>query len=414
MKPRARINLSRLRKNLKDLSRFGRGASGGITRESFSEDDRQAKKWLIDLIREAGLHARMDEAGNVFGRLGPEGPAVLTGSHLDTVPEGGMFDGALGVLAALECLQIIHEQRLPHKYPLEMVAFSDEEGAYHSFLGSRALTGSINAEELARAKNMRGVALREAVAQSGLDIEKFSAARRDPREIRAYLELHIEQGPQLEIDQVPIGIVRSIVGIESYWMTFVGESNHAGTTPLPMRRDALLGAAEFCLRVNDRIRSDSSGVVTIGDSIVSPGAFNVVPREARLALEFRDASSDRLKEMGNEIMEIGHDVARKRDLTFMARRVSWEAPVLLSQRVQSVLKEEADTLGYPYRLMDSGAGHDAQILAQKSEVGMVFIPSLGGKSHCPQERSGWEDVEKGAQLLLRSLLRLTNEDQATR
>jgi N-carbamoyl-L-amino-acid hydrolase len=414
MKPRARINLSRLRKNLKDLSRFGRGASGGITRESFSEDDRQAKKWLIDLIREAGLHARMDEAGNVFGRLGPEGPAVLSGSHLDTVPEGGMFDGALGVLAALECLQIIHEQRLPHKYPLEMVAFSDEEGAYHSFLGSRALTGSISAEELARAKNMRGVALRQAVAQSGLDIEKFSAARRDPREIRAYLELHIEQGPQLEIDQVPIGIVRSIVGIESYWMTFVGESNHAGTTPLPMRRDALLGAAEFSLRVNDRIRSDSSGVVTMGDIIVSPGAFNVVPREARLALEFRDASSDRLKEMGNEIMEIGHHVARQRDLTFMARRVSWEAPVVLSQRVQSVLKEEADTLEYPYRLMDSGAGHDAQILAQKAEVGMIFIPSLGGKSHCPQERSGWEDVEKGAQLLLRSLLRLTNEDQATR
>ena len=414
MNSRTRVNLSRLRTNLKELSRFGRGPTGGITRESFSEADRQAKKWLIDLIRDAGLRARMDEAGNVFGRLGPEGPAVLAGSHLDTVPEGGMFDGALGVLAALECLQVIREHRLPHTYPLEMVAFSDEEGAYHSFLGSRAFTGSINAEELERAQNTRGIALKQVVVQSGLDIGRFGAAGRDPREIRAYLELHVEQGPQLEVTHVPIGIVRSIVGIESYWMTFVGESDHAGTTPLPMRRDALLGAAEFCLAVTDRIGSGPSGVVTMGSITVSPGASNVVPREARLSLEFRDASSDRLKEMENEIMDIGHHVAQQRGLTFMADRISSETPVLLSQHVQSVLTEEADTLGYPYRLMDSGAGHDAQILAEKTEVGMIFIPSLGGKSHCPQEKSRWEDVEKGAQLLLGSLLRLANETQATR
>jgi N-carbamoyl-L-amino-acid hydrolase len=325
-----------------------------------------------------------------------------------------MFDGALGILAALECLQVIHEQQLPHRYPLEIVPFSDEEGAYYSFLGSRTLTGSVEVEEVVRAKNMMGVALRQAMAESGLDIEKVGVARRDSREMRAYLELHIEQGPQLELEQVPIGIVRSIVGIVWHWIAFVGESDHAGTTPLPMRRDALLGAAEFCLAVNDRILSDSSGVVTVGDIIVSPGAFNVVPREARLALEFRDASSDRLKEMENEIMEIGQQIAGQRDLAFTARRVSWDAPVLLSQRVQCVLKEEADALGYPYRLMNSGAGHDAQILAQKTEVGLIFVPSVGGKSHCPQENCRSEDVEKGAQLLLRSLLRLANEDQGTR
>jgi len=414
MKSVIRINRSRLQKNLKDLSRFGRGASGGITRESFSEADRQAKEWLIDLIRDAGLHARMDEAGNVFGRLGPEGPAVLAGSHLDTVPDGGMFDGALGVLAALECLRVIHEQQLPHTYALEMVAFSDEEGAYHSFLGSRAFTGSVNVGELEEAQNTRGIALKQAVAQSGLDFERLSAARRDPPETRAYLELHIEQRPRLELDQIPLGIVRSIVGIESYRMTFVGESDHAGTTPLPMRRDAFVGAAEFCLAVTDRIRSGPSGVVTMGSVTVSPGASNVVPREARLSLEFRDASSERLKEMGNQILEIGEHVARQRNLTFAADKLSSEAPVLLSQQIQSVLKQEADRLGYPYRVMDSGAGHDAQILAEKTEAGMIFIPSLGGKSHCPQEKSRWEDIEKGAQLLLGSLLKLTNEDQTTR
>lgn len=410
----ARINPFRLRKNINELSKFGRENNGGITRESFGEADRHARDWLIERIQEAGLRARTDEAGNVFGILGSEGPTVLTGSHLDTVPKGGMFDGALGVLAALECLQTIYEQGLRFKYPPEMVAFSDEEGAFHSFLGSRALTGSLKLEELTKAKNMRGVALRQALAESGLDIEKVSLARRDPRDIKAYLELHIEQGPQLESHRVPIGIVLSIVGIASYGITFVGESNHAGTTPLAMRKDAFLGAAEFSLSVHDRILSRSKGVVTVGNIRVSPGAFNIVPGEARLALEFRDSSSDRLKKMENEIMQMGHQIARQRNLTFMADRVSWNAPVLLSRQIQCILKEEADALGYPYRLMDSGAGHDAQILAQKTEVGMIFIPSIGGKSHCPEESSRWEDVDKGAQLLLNCLLRLANEDQGAR
>jgi N-carbamoyl-L-amino-acid hydrolase len=409
---RVRINSQRLKQNLAELSRFGCRQGGGITRESFSEAHMHARDWLVDRIREGGLRSRTDEAGNVFGRLGPEGdPAVLTGSHLDTVPEGGMFDGALGVLASLECLQTIHEQQLPHKVPLEMVAFSDEEGAYYSLLGSRALTEELNLEEMSRAENRRGLALKEAMAAFSLDPAKISLARRDPRGILAYLELHIEQGPQLEFEGVPIGIVQAIVGIVSYWITFTGQASHAGTTPLSMRRDGFLGAAEFSLRVHDRIRSQSSGVVTVGNVIVAPGAFNIVPREARLALEFRNSSPDRIQEMDETIQRIGRDIAKSRSLKFVARKASCDAPIQLSGRIQSILREEAHALGYPYRLMESGAGHDAQVLALKTEAGMIFVPSPGGMSHCPEETCRWEDIEKGVELLLSGLLRLANEDR---
>ncbi|MBW2122683.1 MAG: Zn-dependent hydrolase [Deltaproteobacteria bacterium] len=410
MKPgKPGINLERLKRNLTELSRFGRQEEGGITRQSFGEADRQARAWLLDLIRDSGLRPGIDEAGNVFGRLGPDGPAVLAGSHIDTVPQGGRFDGALGVLAALECMQTIREKNLPIRRPLEVVAFSDEEGAYCSFLGSRALTGRLSPDELSRAENGEGHCLVDAMRKCDLDVTRVGLARREPGEILAYLELHIEQGPQLESCQVPLGIVRSIVGIASYWVTFTGEADHAGTTPLSMRKDAFLGAAEFSLAVHARIRSGSRGVVTVGNVLLSPGAFNIVPRVARLALEFRESSQERLKEMEEEILEIGGRIARERNLGFTAERVSWDPPVRLSRRVQRILRDEADALGYPYRVMDSGAGHDAQVLSLKTDAGMIFVPSLGGKSHCPEEDSRWEDIEKGAQLLLSALLHLANE-----
>lgn len=404
----ARITMARLRKNIEDLAGFGRSSTGGITRESFGDQDTKAKVWLIDKIEEAGLQARMDEAGNVWGRLGPAGPAVLAGSHLDTVPEGGMFDGALGVLAALECLQTIQEQGLSCKSSLEMVAFSEEEGTYLSFLGSRAITGSLHMKDLLERKNKNNFPLKQAMSSCGMSLERIKLARRDFNDIMAYLELHIEQGPILESNQVPIGIVRAIVGIVCYWITFEGQASHAGTTPLAFRRDALLGAAEFCLRINDWARSRTTGVATVGIIDVSPKAFNIVPGKARLAIEFRDSSSEQLETMEKSILEIGREIARERGLRFDAQRISWDGPIQLSGAIIDVIQDEADALGSEYRLVESGAGHDAQILAQKTKVGMIFIPSIGGKSHCSEEESRWSDIEIGVQLLLNCLLRLAN------
>ena len=402
----AQINIQRLRANLDTLGRFGLQTEGGITRESFGEADRKARAWLADTIRAAGLELRTDAAGNTFGRLGPPGPAVMAGSHIDTVPQGGKFDGALGVLAALECLQTAQEQGLSTGCALEMVAFTDEEGSFHGFLGSRALTGRLDPAELARACNLKGQSLRQAMTAVGLDMDTLHLARRDPDQTLAYLELHIEQGPRLADTRVPIGIVQSIVGMICYWITFEGEPNHAGTTPMDARRDPFLGAADFCLRVNDHIRTNGRGVVTCGVIRLQPGAFNIIPANARLALEFRAAEPTRLAAMEQEILSIGQEVARQRDLEFTAQRDFFDSPVVLDGDVQAVLAREAERLGYEFKLMDSGAAHDAQVLAAHTRVGMIFVPSIDGKSHCPQENSDWADIAKGTQLLLNSMLTL--------
>ena len=401
-----KINPGRLRQNIEALADFGRQDTGGIRRESFSEADTAAKLWLLEKIESAGLSARKDEADNVWGRLGTGGPFVLVGSHLDTVPDGGMFDGALGVLAALESLQTIREQNIALKRPLEMVAFTDEEGAFSSFLGSRAVTGMLSPEELTEAKNMDGITLAQAMEANGLAVQNIEKAKREVNDIEAYLELHIEQGPRLDAEKTDIGIVRSIVGIVSYWITFIGEANHAGTTPMALRRDALLGASEFYLQVRDWVRSNTSGVVTFGNVEVKPGAFNIVPGRVQMALEFRDSASQQLEKMETSILETGRSIAEQNNLTFTAKRISWDAPVQLSQQIITTFQNEADTLGYSYQLMDSGAGHDAQILAQTTQTGMIFIPSIGGKSHCPEEKSRWRDIERGAQLLLNCILKL--------
>ena len=401
-----KINPVRLRKNIEELAGFGRQDAGGLNRPSFSEADTEAKLWLLAKIEKAGFLALKDEADNIWGRLGHGRPSVIVGSHIDTVPAGGMFDGALGVLAALESLQSISEQNFSLEWSLEMVAFTDEEGAFLSFLGSRAVAGTLSSAELLEAKNIAGISLKQAMATSGLDIQNIDKAKRDFNEIEAYLELHIEQGPKLEVDEINIGIVRSIVGIVSYWITFTGEANHAGTTPMDLRRDALVGASEFCLRVREWVCSHTAGVVTFGNMSVYPGAFNIVPGSVQMALEFRDSSARQLKKIEASIIEIGRHIARQNKLTFSPKRISWDAPVQLSQKIIDTLQINAEALGYSYQLMDSGAGHDAQILARETEVGMIFIPSIDGKSHCPEEKSKWSDIEKGAQLLLNCILKL--------
>jgi len=404
-----KINLARLKKNIEELAEFGALETGGICRESFSNTDLAAKRWLMEKIRNAGLMAVRDEAGNIWGRLGSKKRSVLIGSHIDTVPEGGAFDGALGVLAGLECLETIRENELPCNHALEMVAFADEEGAFLNFLGSRSMLGSLDADEISAAKNMNGFPLAKAMADAGLNHRRIVSARRDPSGIKAYLELHIEQGPSLESAKIPIGIVGAIVGIVSYWVTFSGEANHAGTTPMTMRRDALSGATEFYRRINAWIRSNPGGVVTIGKMDVYPGAFNIVPGSVRLALEFRHSSATRLEKMESSFLEIGNTIAEEMGLVFTADRLSWDDPVSLSNNIIGTIRQETDSLGYAYRLMDSGAGHDAQILAQKIKAGMIFVPSVGGKSHCPEEKSNWCDIEKGVQLLLNSTLKLVME-----
>ncbi|HSF28870.1 MAG TPA: Zn-dependent hydrolase [Candidatus Tectomicrobia bacterium] len=405
------IDLPRLQRDLEELGEIGKTPEGGVWRSSFSDADMEARRWYLKRVEEAGLQHWVDAAGNIYARVGEGSPAVLAGSHLDSVPNGGRFDGALGVMAAFECLRSIREQGLRTKLPIEVVAFTDEEGRFGGFVGSFAVIGTMTYEEVLRRRDLRGVPLAEAMRQVGFDPARISAARRDPQDIKAYLELHIEQGPILESIGVPIGVVQGIVAGSRTWITFRGRADHAGTTPMAMRQDAFLGAAEFGLRAREMVLTEGSGttVGTVGVVDLKPGASNIVPEIAFLTLDLRDISWDVLQRLLERVHTLAHEIAQKWGLEVTIERMRISEPALMSPRIQAVIDEVARDLDQKTHWMNSGAGHDAQVMAKITEAGMIFVPSRQGRSHSPAEFTDWEHIERGANVLLHSLLRLANE-----
>jgi len=411
-----KINLERLRCDLEELGCIGRdpGKPGsGVTRPSFSRADFEARAWLKKKFDEAGFAVRQDGAGNIRGRLG--GPdagvrTVLAGSHIDTVLNAGMFDGSVGVLAALECVRRIREEGVRLSKPVEVIAFTDEEGnLVGDFLGSRAFTGRLNEAEIRRGLTSFGRSLKDILDGTEFSEETILGAHRERPEFDAYLELHIEQGSVLDTEEIPVGIVERIAGKRYYWCSFRGKADHAGTTPLELRQDAFLGTADLGLKATQLVATRHYGsMVTIGKVQVHPGSFSIVPGLVEFSLEFRSTSRETLETINRELMELAEDIASTRGLTFGARLVDTTDPVELAPRLVGLAKEECQKLGTPYMMMASGAGHDAQILAGIGETAMIFIPSPDGISHAPGEAIRWEDLEKGANLLLHVLLRLAS------
>lgn len=403
-----KIDIKRLRADIEGLSQFGRDPRGGISRPSFGQADREAQAWLKERINAAGLSYRRDGAGNTFGRLGGEGRAVLAGSHIDTVINGGPFDGAAGVMAALECLRRIKEAGPAPAKPLELVSFTDEEGnLVGDFLGSRAFAGLLNREEVEKGITSFGRPLGEVLAGTGFSPETVLAAHRDRPEYEAYLELHIEQGATLETEDVPIGVVERIAGKIYRQCTFVGKAQHGGTTPLELRQDAFLATADFAVKGTQLVATKHYGsMITVGKVAVQPGSFSVIPGRVDFTLDLRSASGETLEELDRETRALAADIASTRGLSFFSRIIDRTVPVGLSSRIIGVMEEECRTLGYPSLRMTSGAGHDAQIVSGLTEAGMIFIPCQDGVSHAPDEMINWDDLEKGANLLLRTLLRL--------
>lgn len=403
-----KINLERLKDDIEALARFGRDPRGGITRPSFSQPDREARNWLKEKIREAGLIFRQDGAGNLFGHLGEEGRAVLVGSHIDTVINGGNFDGSIGVLAGLECVRRIKEEGWKLAKPLEVVSFTDEEGnLVGDFLGSRAFAGLLNKEEIEKGMTSFGRPLNDVLAGTEFTLESIQRAREERPEVEAFLELHIEQGAVLDTEDIPIGIVERIAGKNYRWCSFLGKADHGGTTPLELRHDAFLATADFVLKGTQHVATKHYGsMITFGKVNVHPGSFSVVPGEVDFSLDFRSASPETLKALENELLTLAEDIASTRGLAFYSRIVDKTEPVTISPRILGILKEECQKLGYPFLPITSGAGHDAQIVSAVAESGMIFIPCVDGISHSPEEMIRWEDVEKGVNLLLHTLLRL--------
>jgi N-carbamoyl-L-amino-acid hydrolase len=403
-----KINIDRLKKDIEELGQIGRDPNGGISRPSFSKADLDARKWLKERIHSAGLLYGQDGAGNIFGRIDAPGKAVMAGSHIDTVINGGMFDGSAGVLAALECLRRIKEEDIKLKKPLELASFTDEEGnLVGDFLGSRAFVGSLDQKTLEEGSTQFGHPLTEILKGTEFSIDSIMEAHTQRPEVDTFLELHLEQGPVLETEEKPIGIVDKIAG-KNYWLCcFLGRASHAGTTPFELRKDAFLGLSDFALKATQYVATHHYGsMLTVGKVAVHPGAFSIVPGRVDFSLDFRSTSKETLQEIEQYLLSLARDTASTRGLEFQLKVVDKTDPVKTPSHIVNMMKEECGALEYPSMTLPSGAGHDAQILAAIADVGMIFIPCEDGISHSPQEKIAWDDLEKGAILLLHTLIRL--------
>jgi len=401
-----RVDGARVNQHLADLSRFGRNPQGGVSRVAFSQADIEGRAFAMDLMRQAGLDVAIDPAGNIVGaRPGSQPGAlpILFGSHIDSVPEGGNYDGDVGSLAAIEVAQTLGERRYRNRHPLHAVIWCDEESG---LTGSRGFIGDLPEEELRR-PGRDGVPLADKIKRIGGDPDRIAAARHGPGSVAAYVELHIEQGAILDEKVLQIGIVEGIVGIHHYDVTIRGFANHAGTTPMDRRRNALLAASELVLVVDRVVRSmPGRQVGTVGRLIVKPGAPNVIPGEVDLTVELRDLSAEKIESLWSRIHTEAQEIARTHDVTLDYVLQHTNAPALSDPKLRAVIADAAGGLGLSSQLMPSGAGHDAQDLARICPMGMIFVPSVKGISHSPLEFTRPEDVTNGANVLLQTIVRL--------
>lgn len=402
-----RVNSQRLEQRIAELAEFGVNAHGGLDRVAFSDADIQGRKYLISLMKDAALDVRVDEAGNIIGRregLASELPPIMFGSHADTVPDGGKYDGALGVLGAIECAQVLHENNITTQHTLEVVVFTDEEGG---LVGSRAMTGTLTRDALEVISHSRKT-IRQGIIDLGGNPEKLDNVARKEGDIKAFLEIHIEQGKILETKNIDIGVVEGIVGISWWNVTIEGFSNHAGTTPMDMRQDALLAASHLVIAVNRVVTSiPGRQVGTVGRIKAEPGAPNVIPGKVVMSLELRDLSGEKIQSLYEKIEKEAQDIAERTETKISFSSIDAMAiPAPTDTRIRKYIDESAKELGLSTLFMPSGAGHDAQDMAKIAPTGMIFIPSVGGISHSPKEYSRPEDIVNGVNVLLHTILKI--------
>jgi N-carbamoyl-L-amino-acid hydrolase len=389
---------------LKELSRFGSRADGGVDRMAFSDADIEGRAFVRSLMEEAGLAVRTDAVGNIFARLpGSEVglPPLMVGSHLDSVPAGGNYDGPLGTLGALEGVLSLKEAGIQPRHPMDVVVFVNEEGGK---TGSRVMVGEFQDREL-ELETASGFTIGEGIRRLGGDPERLAEARVQRGEVAGFLELHVEQGGVLERMGTPIGVVEGIVGIRRWNVVVRGSANHAGTTPMDQRKDALLSAARVIEAVNRVVTSmPGSQVATVGRIQASPGAPNVIPGEVTLTIEIRALEMDTIQEVMDGIMRETATIAAEEATPIDLEEFYLSGAAPTDERFRRWIEESAAELSLPNHRMPSGAGHDAQAVAHIAPIGMVFIPSVGGLSHHPDEYSRPEDIEAGVGVLLGALL----------
>jgi beta-ureidopropionase / N-carbamoyl-L-amino-acid hydrolase len=411
--PRARVDPTTLRQRIEALSTFGRPAGGtfadGVSRVAYSDADVGGRRYVMDLMRTAGLDPRIDPVGNIFGRRGGSDaslPPILFGSHIDSVPNGGNFDGDLGSLAALGAIEALAAANLRTRHPLEMVVWSAEESATFSGLnGSRIVAGDVKPSDMDAVWN--GMTRGEAIQKIGGNPSRIMDAVRPRSAHHCYLELHIEQGGTLERERVPVGVVEGIVAIHRYQVSVSGFANHAGTTPMADRQDALLAASHLTIAVRQIVTALAGRHVgTVGHLHVTPNSPNVIPGRVDLTIELRDLSPETLTRLADQIRRRAAEIAKETRTTIEFKSSNQIAPAIAAVEVRRAIERTAERLGLATLTMPSGAGHDAQMMARLSPMGMIFVPSVRGISHSPREFTDWADCARGADVLLGALLEM--------
>ncbi|MEX2272902.1 MAG: M20 family metallo-hydrolase [Vicinamibacterales bacterium] len=404
----------KLRGRIEALSMFGRPAGGtfadGVSRVAYSDADVAARAFVMREMRASGFEPRIDPAGNIFARRAgtdASAPPILFGSHIDSVPSGGNFDGDLGSLAALGLLEACERDGIRTRHPLEMVIWAAEEGVAfgRGLASSRIVAGDVKPADMDQVWN--GLRRADGIRKLGGTPDRIMEAVRPKGAHHAYVELHIEQGGTLEQASTNIGIVQGIVAIQRYRAIIKGFANHAGTTPMNERQDAMLGASHLAIAVREAVTSEPGRQVgTVGHVEIEPNAPNVIPGVARLTIELRDLSVEKLERLAAEIRRRAAAIAARTSTSIEIADLSRNPPALAEMAVQDVIERESAGLGLSSTRLPSGAGHDAQMMAQLSPMGMIFVPSIGGISHSPRELTRWDDCTRGADVLLRTVLAL--------
>lgn len=403
------VNQQRLEQSILELSKFGQDPenTGELSRVAYSDGDLKGRAYVINLMQNAGLDVSIDYAGNIIGKRKGKDKSkkpISFGSHIDTVPNGGNYDGCVGSMGAIEVIKTLNENTIITNHPLELIIFSNEEAAV---VGSRAMASTLKNEAL-NEFSPSGFTIAEGIKRIGGNSDKITEMVRKKGDIAAFLELHIEQGGILDQEQIQIGVVEGIVAIEWWDITINGFANHAGTTPMNIRKDAMLTASKIILEVNKIVNSyEGDQVGTVGKINASPGAPNVIPGQVTFSLEIRDLSSEKIWKIYNAIEAKAKTIAEKDGVTISFRHIeAASTPALTDSLIKNDIINASKQLGYTFKRMPSGAGHDAQEIARFAPIGMIFVPSKNGISHSPKEYTSAKDMANGASVLLHTILAL--------
>jgi allantoate deiminase len=407
---------ARIQRDIEELAKCNATPGQGLTRFSLTAEDRAARTYLKQEMKACGLVVFEDAAGNLVGRREgqlPGAPVVMIGSHFDSVKGGGNFDGPAGVSVALETARVLFERGIKTRYPIEVVAMIEEEGARFnaSLYGSRAMAGKIDVAQLQERKDEKGISMFDALKDFGFNPEEIALARRPQGSVKAYLELHIEQGPILEAEGLDVGIVREIVGIHDLKIKITGRQGHAGTIPMNLRSDALNMAAKAIAQIAElAIEAGEGTVATVGWIAVKPGGFNIIPGEAEFSVDIRSGKLEHVDTVTRRVGEVLSELTQGTGVTYEIASLMKVAPVQMATDIVNKELAICEKLGLKSRLMLSGAGHDAMVMAGIADVGLLFVPSLAGRSHCPEEWTDYEQLQKGAEVYLHTVMDLAETD----